>query len=176
PDAGAEAPAGVVLEVRMPGGERVGVRVPEPGQPRNVVLRPLAAFVPPIAGFEGATVLGDGAVAPVYDLPRLLAEREGGRAAPALQATRPVLPVCLVVDDSVSVRRMMEQFVRDLGYEPDSAGDGVEALERVRRRVPSIVLVDLEMPRMNGVEFVRALRADDTTHDAPVVKIGRAHV
>lgn len=163
--------ASVVLAVRMPDGERVGVRVPEPGQPRNVVLRPLATFVPSIAGFEGATVLGDGAVAPVYDLPRLLAERAGGRAAPALYATRPALPVCLVVDDSVSVRRMMEQFVRDLGYEPDSAGDGVEALERVRRRVPSIVLVDLEMPRMNGVEFVRALRADDTTRAVPVVMI-----
>ncbi len=161
----------VVLQVRMPEGETIGVRVPEPGQPRNVVLRPLAAFVGPIPGFEGATVLGDGAVAPVYDLPRLLAEREGGRAAPALRAARAALPVCLVVDDSVSVRRMMEQFVRDLGYEPDSAGDGVEALERVRRRVPSIVLVDLEMPRMNGVEFVRALRADEATRDVPVVMI-----
>lgn len=170
-ESGGEARASVVLEVRMPDGERIAVRVPEPGQPRNVVLRPLAAFVPPIAGFEGATVLGDGAVAPVYDLPRLLAEREGGRAAPALHATRPALPVCLVVDDSVSVRRTMEQFVRDLGYEPDSAGDGVEALERVRRRVPSIVLVDLEMPRMNGVEFVRALRADDATRHVPVVMI-----
>ncbi len=168
---GAEAPASVLLEVRMPDGERIAVRVPEPGQPRNVVLRPLATFLPPIAGFEGATVLGDGAVAPVYDLPRLLVEREGGRAAPALHATRPALPVCLVVDDSVSVRRTMEQFVRDLGYEPDSAGDGVEALERVRRRVPSIVLVDLEMPRMNGVEFVRALRADDATRQVPVVMI-----
>ncbi len=168
---GDEAPASVVLEVRMPHGDRIAVRVPEPGQPRNVVLRPLAAFVPAIAGFEGATVLGDGAVAPVYDLPRLLAEREDGRAAPALQATRPALPVCLVVDDSVSVRRMMEQFVRDLGYEPDSAGDGVEALERVRRRVPSIVLVDLEMPRMNGVQFVRMLRSDDATRHVPVVMI-----
>ncbi|HEY0879028.1 MAG TPA: response regulator [Zeimonas sp.] len=171
PEAGDETPASVVLEVRMPDGEPIGVRVPEPGQPRNVVLRPLAAFVPPVAGFEGATVLGDGAVAPVYDLPRLLAEREGGHAAPALHATRPVLPVCLVVDDSVSVRRMMEQFVRDLGYEPDSAGDGVEALERVRRRIPSIVLVDLEMPRMNGFEFVRALRADDAARGVPVVMI-----
>ena len=56
----------VVLQVRMPEGETIGVRVPEPGQPRNVVLRPLAAFVGPIPGFEGATVLGDGAVAPVY--------------------------------------------------------------------------------------------------------------
>lgn len=171
PAPGTETGPSVVLEVRMPAGERIGVRVPEPGQPRNVVLRPLAAFVPSIPGLEGATVLGDGAVAPVYDLPRLLALREGARARPALRATRPALPVCLVVDDSVSVRRMMEQFVRDLGYQPDSAGDGVEALEHVQRRVPSIVLVDLEMPRMNGVEFVRALRADAGTRHVPVVMI-----
>lgn len=171
PETAAEPRASVVLQVRMPEGEVIGVRVPEPGQPRNVVLRPLAAFVGPIPGFEGAAVLGDGAVAPVYDLPRLLAEREGGRAAPALHAARAALPVCLVVDDSVSVRRTMEQFVRDLGYEPDSAGDGVEALDRVRRRVPSIVLVDLEMPRMNGVEFVRALRAGEATREVPVVMI-----
>jgi len=171
PEPGGEPRAHVVLEVRMPDGESIGIRVPEPGQPRNVVLRPLAAFVGAIPGFEGATVLGDGAVAPVYDLPRLLSERQGGRATPALHAARAALPVCLVVDDSVSVRRMMEQFVRDLGYEPDSAGDGVEALERVRRRIPSIVLVDLEMPRMNGVEFVRALRAEAATREVPVVMI-----
>jgi len=171
PQTAGETRVNVVLQVRMPEGGTIGVLVPEPGQPRNVVLRPLSMFVAPIPGLEGATVLGDGAVAPVYDLPRLLAEREGGGAAPALRAARAALPVCLVVDDSVSVRRMMEQFVRDLGYQPDSAGDGVEALERVRRRVPSIVLVDLEMPRMNGVEFVRALRADDATRDVPVVMI-----
>ncbi|MCO5100012.1 MAG: response regulator [Burkholderiaceae bacterium] len=171
PEPGGEARTKVVLQVRMPDGESIGIRVPEPGQPRNVVLRPLASFVGEIPGFEGATVLGDGAVAPVYDLPRLLAQRRAGRAAPALHAARAALPVCLVVDDSVSVRRMMEQFVRDLGYEPDSAGDGVEALERVRRRIPSIVLVDLEMPRMNGVEFVRALRAQEATRDVPVVMI-----
>ncbi|MCD6680322.1 MAG: response regulator [Burkholderiaceae bacterium] len=171
PQHAGEPRVNVVLQVRMPAGQTIGVLVPEPGQPRNVVLRPLSTFVAPIPGLEGATVLGDGAVAPVYDLPRLLAEREGGRAAPALRVARAEVPVCLVVDDSVSVRRMMEQFVRDLGYQPDSAGDGVEALERVRRRVPSIVLVDLEMPRMNGVEFVRALRADDATRDVPVVMI-----
>ncbi len=171
PEAAGEPRTSVVLEVRMPDEQPIGVRIPEPGQPRNVVLRPLAAFLAPIPGFEGAAVLGDGAVAPVYDLPRLLAQRAGGCAAPAQHVARAQLPVCLVVDDSVSVRRMMEQFVRDLGYEPDSAGDGVEALERVRRRVPSIVLVDLEMPRMNGVEFVRALRAEEATRAVPVVMI-----
>ncbi|RPH62915.1 MAG: response regulator [Burkholderiales bacterium] len=171
PPAGVEPAAPAVLQVRMPGGERIAVLVPEPGQTRNVVVRPLAAFVPAIAGIEGAAVLGDGAVAPVVDLPRLLAARDGARAAPALDAARRAAPVCLVVDDSVSVRRTMELFARDLGYQVDSAADGVDALERVARRIPSLVLVDLEMPRMNGVELVRALRHEPATRDVPVIMI-----
>lgn len=166
-----DGPARVVFEVSMPDDTRIGVRVPDPGQPRNLVVRPLSAVPPVIAGFEGAAVLGDGAVAPVYDLPRLLDRRADGRAAPARHAAGPRLPVCLVVDDSVSVRRMMEQFVRDLGCEVASAGDGIEALECVHRQVPAIVLVDLEMPRMNGIDFVRALRAEQATRGVPVVMI-----
>lgn len=171
PPPGAQPAAPAVLQVRLPGGERVAVLVAEPGQTRNVVVRPLAAFLPPIPGIEGAAVLGDGAVAPVVDLPVLLAAREGARAAPALEAARRALPVCLVVDDSVSVRRMMENFVRDLGFQADSAADGIEALECVARRVPALVLADLEMPRMNGVELVRALREKPATRSVPVVMI-----
>ena len=107
-----------------------------------------------------------GAVAPVLDLGALLAARADGSlgarvVAPARRpaATR-TAPLCLVVDDSVSVRRTTEIFVRDLGFEVDGASDGVEALERVRRRVPDLMLVDMEMPRMNGLELVRALRAE----------------
>src|SRR5690606_33435703 len=80
-------------------------------------------------------------------------------------------PVCLVVDDSVSVRRTMELFVRDLGFDADTAADGVEALEHARRRTPALVLADLEMPRMNGVELVRALRARPETRSVPVIMI-----
>jgi len=171
PPPGVEAAAPAVLQVRMAGGERVAVLVAEPGQTRNVVVRPLAPFLAPIPGIEGAAVLGDGAVAPVVDLPQLLAAREGARAAPARDQARRAAPVCLVVDDSVSVRRTMELFARDLGYEVDSAADGVDALERVARRVPALVLVDLEMPRMNGVEFVRALRERPATRTVPVIMI-----
>jgi len=171
PPPGVEPAAPAVLQVRMAGGERVAVLVSEPGQTRNVVVRPLASFVPAIPGIEGAAVLGDGAVAPVVDLPQLLAAREGARATPALDVSRRAAPVCLVVDDSVSVRRTMELFARDLGYDVDSAADGVDALERVARRVPSLVLVDLEMPRMNGVELVRALRERPATREVPVIMI-----
>jgi len=168
---GAQPAAPAVLQVRLPGGERVAVLVAEPGQTRNVVVRPLAPFLPPIRGIDGAAVLGDGAVAPVVDLPLLLTARDGARAAPALAGVRRALPVCLVVDDSVSVRRTMEHFVRDLGYQTDSASDGIEALERVARRVPALVLADLEMPRMNGVELVRVLRERPETRTVPVIMI-----
>ncbi|MEZ5602852.1 MAG: response regulator [Burkholderiaceae bacterium] len=171
PPPGVEPAAPAVLQVRMPGGERVAVLVAEAGQTRNVVVRPLASFVPPIPGVDGAAVLGDGAVAPVIDLPQLLAARQDAQAAPALDAARRAAPVCLVVDDSVSVRRTMELFARDLGYEVDSAADGIDALERVARRVPALVLVDLEMPRMNGVELVRALRERPDTRAVPVIMI-----
>jgi chemosensory pili system protein ChpA (sensor histidine kinase/response regulator) len=171
PPPGVEPAAPAVLQVRMAGGERVAVLVAEAGQTRNVVVRPLASCVPPIPGVDGAAVLGDGAVAPVIDLPRLLAARQDAQAAPALDAARRAAPVCLVVDDSVSVRRTMELFARDLGYEVDSAADGIDALERVARRVPALVLADLEMPRMNGVELVRALRERPDTREVPVIMI-----
>jgi chemosensory pili system protein ChpA (sensor histidine kinase/response regulator) len=157
--------------VRGDDGAQVAVIAPEPGQTRSVVVRPLPAWLPRIDAIEGATVLGDGAVAPVIDLPMLLAAPQPATAAPA--ATLPVrrAPVCLVVDDSVSVRRSMESFLGDLGFEVDPAADGVEALARIERRVPDLAIVDLEMPRMNGVEFTSALRHDERTVEVPVIMI-----
>jgi DNA-binding response OmpR family regulator len=117
-------------------------------------------------------VLGDGAVAPVIDLPALLA---GGDPIAAPVVDLPVAgrtaPVCLVVDDSVSVRRSMQTFLQDLGFEVDAAGDGIEALALIERRVPDVAIVDLEMPRMNGVELASALRAQERTVEVPIIMI-----
>jgi CheY-like chemotaxis protein len=128
-------------------------------------------------GVEGTCVLGDGSAAAVLDLPKLMATggyAAGGRAVREVEdarATRAALPRCLVVDDSVSVRRATEAFLRDLGCEVEGAGDGLEALARLRRRVPDLALIDLEMPRMNGVELVRAMRAEPALHRVPVIMI-----
>jgi len=160
----------VALIVRRDDGERVAVLAPDLGQTRNVVVRPLPSWLPPVWAVEGAAVLGDGAVAPVVDLPQLLSPQ--APSAPVLDddafETRP-LPVCLVVDDSVSVRRAMEAFLKDIGFAVDAAGDGIEALGRLQHRVPDIAVVDLEMPRMNGLELARALRADARTARVPIV-------
>ncbi len=151
----------------------LAVIVPELSQTRNVIVRPLPPYLPALPGIEGATVLGDGAVASVIDLPEALATREltaadlrvleDGAAARG--------PLCLVVDDSVSVRRTMALFLGDLGFEVDNAADGIEALGRIEHRVPELVLVDLEMPRMNGVELTRALRSDPRTAAVAIIMI-----
>jgi len=168
PDALLEPEVALVL-VRPAGGIEA-VRVPPPGAARQVVVHPLPAFMPSIPGLEGAAVLGDGTVAPVIDLG--LAAQGAPRASPpivrSVQAQR---PRCLVVDDSVSVRHAMQALASDLGLAVDAAGDGVDALALIDRHAPAIALIDLEMPRMNGLELARAMRARPETAAIPIIML-----
>lgn len=164
----------VVMIVRDDNRQRHAVVVPEFRDSRNVVVKPLNPIIPRQPGVDGATILGDGSVAMVLDLPDLLR----GQAAAGMprarlpQATLAAQPLrCLVVDDSVSVRQSMEQLMHDAGYEVSTARDGLDALGLVQRSRPDILLVDLEMPRMNGLELTTALRNDRATRTLPIVMI-----
>ncbi len=166
----------VVLVVRLPAGEPVAVLIPEPGQAREVVVRSLPDYMPRLAGIDGVTVLGDGAVAAVIDMPEMLAATAGARPDPRrLGRVSQPMPVCLVVDDSVSVRRAMAHFMLDLGLYCDAAADGHQALQIVAKRVPDLVVIDLEMPRMNGIELAQELRRAPATRDVPIVMITSRH-
>jgi chemosensory pili system protein ChpA (sensor histidine kinase/response regulator) len=173
--ADAPAPVEAVLVVRGQDGEAVALIGPALAQTRRVVLRPLPSWLPRLPGVEGACVLGDGSAAAVIDLPQLLAaggmQAASGGAPSLVLPEAPRAPLCLVVDDSVSVRRATEAFVQDLGLRALGAGDGLEALVRARAEAPALAIVDLEMPRMNGVELVRALRADAQLRGVPVIMI-----
>jgi chemosensory pili system protein ChpA (sensor histidine kinase/response regulator) len=125
----------------------------------------------------GATILGDGTVTVVLDLPELLrtpiqtsavpsaAEAKAGTRASAR------LPIALVVDDSLSARRSLTHFLQDAGFEVRQARDGLEAATLLQAFRPDIVLVDLEMPRMNGLELTAHVRGQAATQDLPVVMI-----
>ncbi|UCE30528.1 MAG: response regulator [Burkholderiales bacterium] len=153
-------------------GEPMAVITPELTPTRHVLLKPLAPYLGRAPGVEGVAVLGDGSVAAVLDLAALVAARDAVPAPVyADEPSRLNAPVCLVVDDAVSVRRSTELFARDLGFEVDTAGDGMEALACVERRMPDLVIVDLEMPRMNGVEFTAALRQRHPGRAPPVIMI-----
>jgi chemotaxis protein histidine kinase CheA/ActR/RegA family two-component response regulator len=154
--------------------QRRAVIVPELSESKNVVVKPFNTIVPRTMGVDGATILGDGSVASVIDLPDMLRDYDasskfGGHHLASTASAR--LPLCLIVDDSVSVRRTMEQLMQDTGYDVISARDGIDALGTLQRRTPDIVLVDLEMPRMNGLELTNALRNRAETKATPVVMI-----
>ena len=96
--------------------------------------------------------------------------RASAAAADAQQEDRR-LPLALVVDDSLSARRALAQVMADAGYEVREARDGLEAVEIAQGRRPDIVLADMEMPRMNGIELTSHLRARPETVDLPVIMI-----
>ncbi len=79
------------------------------------------------------------------------------------------MSMVLVVEDSVPQREMMTDLLRSIGLEVAIASDGLEALERIQRHPPDVIVLDIIMPRMNGYELCRRLKANPMTQHLPVV-------
>ncbi len=140
----------------------------------NVVIKGFGANLPRVRGVLGAAILGNGSVAPVLDLAGLqrlpgIAGHELDHVPENLEA--PTMGVVLVVDDSLSVRRSLSQFLQDSGYAVRQARDGIEAVRSIEEQRPDIMLVDLEMPRMNGLELTGHLRSREETGTLPIVML-----
>ncbi|TXH76251.1 MAG: hybrid sensor histidine kinase/response regulator [Lysobacteraceae bacterium] len=140
---------------------------------RSVVVKPISEYLPPIPAVRGITQLGDGGLAPVIDLDVLLQSAHEAMFASSnlLQSEAITTTRVVVADDSLSVRRALEQLMQDAGYEVATARDGFEALAAIQEKPTHALLVDLEMPRMNGLEVTRNLRIHDETREMPVVMI-----
>ncbi len=150
------------------GEERVAFQVDALLDTQRVMVKPIG---PPLAALRwlcGGTVLPDGRVALLADLPALLRALRAQRAAGAPAERR---PVALVVDDSETVRRVAQRLLLRKNIEVVSARDGIEAQVMLRRQQPDLLLVDLDMPRMNGLELTRWVRADDALRRLPVIMI-----
>lgn len=164
---------GIGLAVRDPDGRPSVVLVRSIDEVRSVVVKPMGAYLPPVPAVRGITQLGDGGLAPVIDLDVLLQsshERRFDTARLSVAAAAPATRV-VVADDSLSVRRALEQLMQDAGFEVATARDGFEALAAIQAKPTHALLVDLEMPRMNGLEVARNLRNQTATRDLPVVMI-----
>jgi chemosensory pili system protein ChpA (sensor histidine kinase/response regulator) len=86
-------------------------------------------------------------------------------------APQPQASLVLVVDDSITVRRVTQRLLQREGYRVALAADGLQGLEQLRKERPAVVLSDIEMPRMDGFDFVRNIRADAQWRDLPVIMI-----
>ncbi|HWE37803.1 MAG TPA: response regulator [Isosphaeraceae bacterium] len=150
-------------------GEAPGVVVDAIDGPRELVIRPLGPLLAGHPFVSGTSALMTGEVVLVLD-PTALARVAlgGGAIAPAPPA--PAEPAAaLVVDDSVSVRRVAVRLLGGLGLVVDEAADGLEALGRLRKRPYRVVLSDLEMPRMDGFELLAELNRAAGPAAPPVV-------
>ncbi len=160
-----------VLLLRLDARE-VAVAVDTLSGTREVVVKSLGPQLSEIRGLFGATILGDGRVLLIIDIPALWSDDEGLRVAqvPA-EEPAPTRPHVLVVDDSLTVRKVTSRFLQKQGFDAATAKDGVEALEQLRERVPDVMLVDIEMPRMDGYELTARVRDDVRLRHIPIIMI-----
>ncbi len=144
---------------------------------RELVVKTLGQYMPKLTGIVGATILGDGRVSPVLDLVEMLrqpvvfeqhAANEYGRTSSGALSNK---PVAMVVDDSLSARRALAQLLADAGYDVKTARDGMEAVDLLSSVRPDIMFVDMEMPRMNGIELTSHVRSRGGLEQLPVVMI-----
>ena len=143
---------------------------------RDLILKDPGRYVKKINGVGGIAILGDGTVAPLLDLAELLRLPMPQLIEAAASITLGDHEVTtrrdiLVVDDSLSVRKSLVQLVSDAGYNVKAAKDGLEAIALLKDFMPGVILTDLEMPNMNGLELTSHLRARPDTRELPVIMI-----
>ena len=145
---------------------------------RELLIKPPGRYAQYVQGVAGLSVLGDGGIAVHLDMVQLLVGWQGNSgviraAAPAnrMAADKPQLPGVLVVDDALTVRNTLQQLVEDAGFHVETARDGMDALDKLRTFTPRVVLTDLEMPNMNGVELTMSLRNREDTKKVPIIMI-----
>jgi len=169
--------------------QRVALHVDEVLGNQEVVVKNLGPQLSRLPGLAGMTLLASGAVALIYNpvaLATLYGDAARAATVAALNALRggaPAMPqvaqepqvaaapLVLVVDDSLTVRRVTQRLLVREGYRVVLAKDGMDALERLAEERPSIVLSDIEMPRMDGFDLVRNIRGDARLRDLPVIMI-----
>jgi chemosensory pili system protein ChpA (sensor histidine kinase/response regulator) len=148
---------------------------------QEIVVKNIGPQLARVPGVAGATVLNDGQIALILN-PLVLASRELSRAGDVATALAAVVPTqapapvneaatVMVVDDSMTVRKISSRMLAREGYQVVTAKDGVDALEQLLEFVPAAMLVDIEMPRMDGFELTRNVRADARLKDVPIIMI-----
>jgi chemosensory pili system protein ChpA (sensor histidine kinase/response regulator) len=154
---------------------RVAVGVDQIVGNREIVVKPVGPQVSSIPGIFGATVMGDGSVVVILDVVplarRFASAPRDVDAVPAQAPESHVVPVVMVVDDSVTMRKVTGRVLERQGYEVLTAKDGIDALERMAEQVPDLMLLDIEMPRMDGYELATEMRRDPRLRDVPIIMI-----
>jgi chemosensory pili system protein ChpA (sensor histidine kinase/response regulator) len=160
---------------------RAAIRIDAVLGSREIVVKSVGPQISSVPGLLGATIMGDGSVLVILDLAPLVRHgitRRQQRLADGLSAVQtPIIeevqirPLVMVVDDSITMRKVTSRVLERHEYEVSTAKDGVDALEKLHERVPDMMLLDIEMPRMDGYELATHMKADPRLRDVPIIMI-----
>jgi chemosensory pili system protein ChpA (sensor histidine kinase/response regulator) len=163
-----------VLLIRS-GDLRAAVTIDQVVGNREIVVKPVGPQVASIPGIFGATIMGDGRVVVILDVAPLVRRQAAlprdHVAAPAPAVDTRKVPLVMVVDDSVTMRKVTGRVLERNNFEVATAKDGLDALERMAEVVPDLMLLDIEMPRMDGYELATAMKADPRLRNVPIIMI-----
>ncbi|SDT09921.1 chemosensory pili system protein ChpA (sensor histidine kinase/response regulator) [Halopseudomonas litoralis] len=157
----------------------VAVQVDALAGSREIVVKSLGKQFAVVPGISGATILGDGRVVVILDLLAVIRAQQALYSQQQLAAERAIsaMPqarrstLVMVVDDSITVRKVTTRLLERHGMEVVTAKDGVDAIARLQDVQPDIMLLDIEMPRMDGFEVATRVRHDERLKDLPIVMI-----
>ena len=145
------------------------------GSNQEIVVKTIGPQLQRVAGITGATVLGTGEIVLILNPVQLALKEVAARQAIVYEAPKPqaaaTQPTIMVVDDSLTVRKVTGRLLERHGYLVVTARDGVEAMEKLLELVPDVMLVDIEMPRMDGFDLTRNVRADKRLARVPIIMI-----
>ena len=157
---------------------RLAIHVDELLGNSEVVVKNIGPQLSQAPGVEGATIMGDGEIILIIN-PVKLMQRENAQeiftsppvSAATTQPETPTRPTIMVVDDSLTVRKVTSRLLEREGCEVLIAKEGLSAIKLLQDVTPDVMLVDLEMPQMNGFELIRNVRNNPKTADMPIIII-----
>ncbi len=163
-----------VLLVRM-GDQHFALHVDEMLGRREIVVKPVGRQLSAVRGVAGATILADGRVVLILELSALLTTssllKSPARLATVEQDAVDTRKTILVVDDSITIRKITERMLKRYGIDVVLAKDGIDATGRLQERIPDLILLDIEMPRMDGFALASFVRSDSRLKDLPIIMI-----
>jgi two-component system chemotaxis sensor kinase CheA len=151
---------------------RVGLVVDSLIDEHEVVIKTLGGRLSTVRNIAGATVLGNGDVVLILNPPDLVAAAKGlpvETVAPAEAVSESRAKRILVVDDSATTRGLEKGILESVGYLVDEAVDGVDALAKVGKKAYDLLVVDVQMPRMDGLTLTKRIKTDSRYEDIPIV-------
>ncbi|GAA0209456.1 hypothetical protein GCM10009123_16110 [Kangiella japonica] len=157
-------------------GRPIAVHVDELLGSREIIVKNVGRQISAVPGISGASITGDGTVVLILDMQTLVDRfhewdfsNEGGIVEEVTQEDR--VPTVMVVDDSITVRKVTARLLQRHQFQVMTAKDGVDAITQLHDDIPDVMLLDIEMPRMDGFELATIIRHDERLKHIPIIMI-----